>query len=665
MRTKQSALLWITLVLIISSLSACAAEIPVEVNVNKDQSTFIVDYYTMESENLANHILLDKAKIRVFNGEFYYLDVYGSLWQWNIAPTSFPKIVKTGVVDFINQSTYLDTQGNLWHGGQILLANIIQLASDNSTHLFIDSNHDLWVWGVAFVDGQGNFSKNELNIETPVKIDDDVAEVQNGVYSHQSGVIILKNDGSVYEWGVLTRDENLIKKPRLLNINGKHIIRVNDALYVLDQENDLWLVEEKYPYMVDTPRPYVVFSKVSNVVASPCGQIISYRDGSRNGLRWSISDASNEYCMVQGLGKRTDIADYRTQDNLSMVLYRDDTLRIFGSSYYVDPDGVGSYREIIPHFIVPELFVYRENYPVKSFRINDDHALLLMQDNSLWSKGNNDSGQLGNGTLLDKTRIYKILDQVIAMDLNQKQSFAIRSDQTLWAWGENSDYSLDSTGVDILLPKQIMDGVLAMDIGDGYYAVVKNDNGLYVKGNLHGQSYSTYTKIADDVAFVSTLGENTLFIKTDSTLWTLGLNQNGECATGNKSPQPVPVQIASHVIDARMNTNGVTYIDQDHALWGSGYKRKGRNQVVLTPFLIDSEVTALGAYIEDQTQYIYAKNNRLMQFDNQRDYYHEIYTYIKLENVLQFERDGTMPMILLSSGEILYYKWNNLLPFGY
>jgi len=225
MKTKPCFVAWAALILVVFSLVSCAPEVPVVVNENKDQSTILVDYYTMESENLSNHVLIDQGKIRVHWGEIYYLDIYGSLWQWNVAPTSFPRVVQKGVSDFINNTLYLDTSGRLWFNGQVLMKDILKISSDNDTHYFIDSNHDLWVWGAAYINTQGSFLKEWIFPESPVKVTGDVVEVEPGVGWWPKGALILKRYGSVYAWGVLTRDDNVVKNLKLLDIDGKHLVR--------------------------------------------------------------------------------------------------------------------------------------------------------------------------------------------------------------------------------------------------------------------------------------------------------------------------------------------------------------------------------------------------------------------------------------------------------
>ncbi len=67
------------------------------------------------------------------------------------------------------------------------------------------------------------------------------------------------------------------------------------------------------------------------------------------------------------------------------------------------------------------------------------HTLEIRSDNSLWSWGSNQSGQLGNGTTEDSSFI-SLLDSTktwIKVSSGNLHSFAIDEDGRLYAWGNN------------------------------------------------------------------------------------------------------------------------------------------------------------------------------------------------------------------------------------
>ena len=65
------------------------------------------------------------------------------------------------------------------------------------------------------------------------------------------------------------------------------------------------------------------------------------------------------------------------------------------------------------------------------------HALALKSDGSVWAWGNNSSGQLGDGTLIERRTPVQVLglDEVVAVGVGSFVSFALRADGTVWMWG--------------------------------------------------------------------------------------------------------------------------------------------------------------------------------------------------------------------------------------
>jgi alpha-tubulin suppressor-like RCC1 family protein len=73
-----------------------------------------------------------------------------------------------------------------------------------------------------------------------------------------------------------------------------------------------------------------------------------------------------------------------------------------------------------------------------------NHAVAIKSDGTLWSWGNNGSGQLGDGTTTNQTTPAQIgaLTTWKAIAAGTGFTLALRSDGTLWAWGNNSSGQL-------------------------------------------------------------------------------------------------------------------------------------------------------------------------------------------------------------------------------
>src|SRR5262245_32345713 len=67
------------------------------------------------------------------------------------------------------------------------------------------------------------------------------------------------------------------------------------------------------------------------------------------------------------------------------------------------------------------------------------HALALRSDGTVWAWGNGTGGELGNGTLSITGTPVQVtgLTGIVAVAAGTNDSLALRSDGTVWAWGGN------------------------------------------------------------------------------------------------------------------------------------------------------------------------------------------------------------------------------------
>jgi len=134
------------------------------------------------------------------------------------------------------------------------------------------------------------------------------------------------------------------------------------------------------------------------------------------------------------------------------------------------------------------------------------HNLAIKNDGTLWAWGSNIAGQLGDGTTISKlipTKIGTSNDWKI-VKAHLDFSLGIKNDGTLWAWGHNGQRTLgDGTNIDKLIPTQIGNDNNWIHItsgGDGYTktsAGIKSDGTLWTWGNQqHGQLGNGLTSLA-------------------------------------------------------------------------------------------------------------------------------------------------------------------------
>jgi alpha-tubulin suppressor-like RCC1 family protein len=182
----------------------------------------------------------------------------------------------------------------------------------------------------------------------------------------------------------------------------------------------------------------------------------------------------------------------------------------------------------------------------------------IKTDSTLWIWGEGSFGQLGDNTTANKSSPV----QTVSGGTNWKQvsagtegCAAIKTDGTLWLWGLGNSGQLGNNAItNRSSPVQTVSGGTnwkQVSRGDGVIAAIKTDGTLWTWGygaylgtnNLTDKSSPVQT-ISGGTNWkqVSVSNRHTMALKTDGTLWVWGRNSSGELGDNTTTSKSSPVQ---------------------------------------------------------------------------------------------------------------------------
>jgi uncharacterized repeat protein (TIGR02543 family) len=219
-------------------------------------------------------------------------------------------------------------------------------------------------------------------------------------------------------------------------------------------------------------------------------------------------------------------------------------------------------------------------HDIESISAGVGHTLFLDRGSIAWAIGGNNLGQLGDGSNTNRSTAVKILDSIRSVAAGGYHSLFLRKDGSVWSSGNNEDGQLGDGSTDSRkTPVQIMkNGAAQISAGEYHSLVRKQDGTLWAFGwNDYGQlgdgtkNYRTKpVKVMDSVIFVSAGFSHTMVLKQDGSLWAMGYNERGQLGDGSTENRHSPVRIMSDVRTVSAGADHTLVIKTDGSLWAMG-----------------------------------------------------------------------------------------------
>ena len=214
------------------------------------------------------------------------------------------------------------------------------------------------------------------------------------------------------------------------------------------------------------------------------------------------------------------------------------------------------------------------------------HSLFVTTNGILWAMGWNNCGQLGNGKTNDAHTPVSVASNVVAVAAGYTHSLFVKTDGTLWAMGWNAYGQLgNGTTNDADTPVSVASNVVAIAAGWMHSLFVTSDGTLWAMGSDgwgqlgNGTSSGNYTspvRVTSNVVAVVAQSVDSLFVKTDGTLWVVGDNSYAELGNGTFNSSSAPFNVASNVVAVASGEHHTDFTRTDGSLWAVGLNRYGQ-----------------------------------------------------------------------------------------
>jgi len=202
------------------------------------------------------------------------------------------------------------------------------------------------------------------------------------------------------------------------------------------------------------------------------------------------------------------------------------------------------------------------------------HSLVLKTDGTVWAWGENGKGQLGIGTTNDARTPYTAqISDVVAIAAGGDHSLALKSNGTVWAWGDRRHLQLGEGAVSLysLIPIRVIEGLPATP-----------------------QTY------LNNIIAIAAAGDHNLALSNTNQIWGWGSDKFQESSgvgggLGAIAPDgtnvlfPQPLQgVTGKIVAIACGTNHSLALTDDGRAWAWGHNDQGQlgDSTFVDPFAV-------------------------------------------------------------------------------
>ena len=435
------------------------------------------------------------------------------------------------------------------------------------TNYIIKSDGSLWAWGAnglgkIFWDG----TTDNRSIPTRLGTSNDWASVA----PYGPNISVIKKDGSLWAWGEnfygYLGDGTTGRKElpiRIGTANNWKALYAGDAILALKNDGTLWAWGGNY------------WGSYGNG---------DYGYGTPGGIG---ANSSTTPIQVGTAADNWKILD--NGDNAIAAIKNDGTLWKWGRT--LTPNiNTGDYQVAASRPIQ----VGSDN-DWKAVSVGGTHILAIKTNGTLWAWGDNTKGKLGDGTTINKPNS----PIQIGTDTNWKEisaardhSLALKSDGSLWAWGDNIYGQIgDGTTIDKLVPTRIGTSTGWQSITAGSsHSIAINNCGIWTWG-YNGSGNLGNGGAGVNILTPQEIGFNVAATPTITTSGAVKFYQGGSVTLTASSGTSYLWSTGATTQSITVNTAGNYTVTVTNATGCSGTSLATTVQVLAPPGIVQNDTT--------------------------------------------------------------------------
>jgi alpha-tubulin suppressor-like RCC1 family protein len=442
------------------------------------------------------------------------------------------------------------------------LTGVIAIAAGANHSLALESSGTVWAWGANTTGEIGNGISGAAPVTKPVQVPGLIGVTAIAGGGEHS--LAVKGDGTVWAWGDNTFGQ--------LGNGTTGTTPITSPVQVVNLSG----------------AAFVAAGEIDSVALGTDGTVWTWG----NNTGGELGNGTGEQEVVPSeVANLTGVAVTAGGGLFTLIVKQDGTVWGWGANN-IGQLGNG----LFPATASPTAVQATGISGVTMLDGGNDHSLAIGSGGTLWAWGYNSTGQIGNGTVSNGVSPpfqVTAVPGVIAISAGVGHSLAVKSDGTVWAFGDNSQGQVGSGAPigSVLTPVQVpgLAGMIAVSAGVNHSLSLKSDGTVWAWGdNTVGQLGNGTTSATPSpspaqvpnltgIVAISGKANSGLALRSDGTVWSWGENSNGELGTGRPDSEYSPVQVVGLTeVTAIAGGGHVLALRSDGSVWAWGSNGVGQ-----------------------------------------------------------------------------------------